>query len=119
MRHAAQPLLENQTRKRIEPVATPTQDVARKLEIILRRIISAQRQPEAILAARRSVTGAGITAADIERGDDLMPKARWLDRLEFLHCHRQLYALAARLDENACRPFPLRANQCIIHVDEA
>src|SRR5262249_54515089 len=95
VRNAAEGLFQDQAGFGVEPVGAAAEDVARQLEVVRRRVVAAQTQTEAVLAAGRAVASAHVAAADVEGGNELVAEADRLRFGEVLNRHRDAKRLAA------------------------
>src|SRR5262249_9194254 len=85
---------------RVDDVGPAAEDVARQLQEVGGRVVAAEAEAEAALAARRAVAGARVAPADGQGGDQVAAEA-WVPGLvHFLDRDGNLRDLAARLDDD-------------------
>ncbi len=98
MRHATGRFLEQQTIVRQGEVNAPPKIFARDVFVIALRIEAKQRQPKTILAARGTVTTAGIATALCKSRHHVEAEPHGAFLGGFLHLHRHGERAAAKLD---------------------
>jgi hypothetical protein len=69
--------LEKEAGGRIEPIQPAAVDLARQSEDVEGRIVAAETEAKAVLAAGRAVTSAGVASGPRHDRLNLVPKADW------------------------------------------
>src|SRR5205823_5659916 len=80
--YPAEAFLQQEAREGVLFIGAAAPDVAGQLLVVLGRVEPAERQAEAVLAARGPMTGAGIAAADVQARDHVLAEADLLRLIE-------------------------------------